>query len=227
MRKRWIKTMLWILASPIMLFLVAVFLVYLPPIQQRLISAVTQTVSDNSEFEVRIGHIALRFPLALSVNDTDVLTQQGDTLATIDELRIEIQPTPLLWKEIAVNGISVNGLRLDTRHLVPGLHLSGVIGELFLDSHGINITDETATVNRIMLSETDLSVCYTDTIASEEQPDTSALQLPWRIMLEHRHKRHPPCPTNTPRHTFPPIGHTASIPTKRHGRPAGNGVFAS
>ncbi|MDO4949008.1 MAG: translocation/assembly module TamB domain-containing protein [Bacteroidales bacterium] len=163
----------------------AVFLVYLPPIQQRLVSAATQAVSDNSEFKVRIEHIALRFPLALSVNDTDVLTQQGDTLASVDELRIEILPIPLFRKEIAVNGIAVSGLNLDSHHLVPGLHLSGVVGELFLDSHGINITDEIAVVNRIMLSNTDLLVCYTDTIAAEEQPDTSSSQLPWKIMLEH------------------------------------------
>ncbi len=185
MQKRLTRIVGWIVATPTILFLVMTFLVYLPPIQQRLIAAATQAIAQSTGFHIQIQHVALQFPLGLSVKETSIQSPQGDTLAQADDIGIDIQLVPLLWKEIAIDGIYVSGLRIDTQDHIPNLHLSALVGEIFLDSHGIDIANETATINRISLSDADLSVAYTDSAATKGNTDTTSLQLPWKLLVEN------------------------------------------
>jgi len=42
--------------------------------------------------------------------------------------------------------------------------LNGTLGELFISSHGVALDPETAIVNKVLLKDTDLSLCLNDTL---------------------------------------------------------------
>jgi hypothetical protein len=64
----------------------------------------------------------------------------------------------LFKKEIEIEEISVKGATVDTRDLLDGLLVKGHLGELFLESHGVMFSPETARINEFSVKNTDLSV---------------------------------------------------------------------
>ena len=61
------------------------------------------------------------------------------------------------------------------------MKLNGTLGELFISSHGVALDPETAIVNKVLLKDTDLSLCLNDTAAV----DTAASDTTyWKIILQ-------------------------------------------
>ena len=173
---------LWLIASPFLLFLMAIILLYLPPIQRFAVDKASAVASEATGLDITVGRLDLRFPLDLLVQDVLAVTpEKKDTLLSLERLKVELRFWKLFKKEIEIEEISVKGATVDTRDLLDGLLVKGHLGELFLESHGVMFSPETARINEFSVKNTDLSVTLEEWESSES---ASSDTLYWKILLD-------------------------------------------
>lgn len=189
MRRKWLKITLWIVFTPIILFIILMILLYVPPIQSFIRKQATAIASDATGMEITVERIDLRFPLNLLVHDVLVVQpadsagymQHPDTLLRLDKLNVRVEAWPLFKGRVEVNDITLTGVAVNSAKLIDGMQIKGVLGTLALESHGIDLTHEDAVVNRIELSDTHVQLILADTTTTPK--DTTETILNWKIAL--------------------------------------------
>lgn len=170
------------MASPFILFAVLCVLLYLPPVQRFAVDKASAIASESVGLDITVGRLALRFPLDLVVTDVHaVQPETGDTLLALDRLKVELRLWKLLKKEIEVEEISLRGATFDTRDFFDGMEAKGHLGELFLESHGVVFSPETARIDEFSVKNTDLTLTLNDVAESDT---TASDTLYWKIILE-------------------------------------------
>lgn len=181
MKKRYIRWTLWTLATPFLLFFVLCVLIYLPPVQNYVVKKATVYASEATGMHITVGRISLSFPLNLVATEVEAASLHQDTLLSVQRLQVNVQLLPLLRKQVEVDGVALNGATVNSNDLINGLTVKGRVGELFIASHGVALDPETAVVDKVLLKDTDLSVCLNDTTAA----DTTATDTTyWKIRLD-------------------------------------------
>ena len=62
------------------------------------------------------------------------------------------------------------------------MQLKGDLGKLFISSHGVALSPETAIVNKFLLENTHVTLCLNDTILLPILPPSAPMY--WKIMLQ-------------------------------------------
>jgi len=182
-KKRKCRWWLWLLASPFFLFALLCVLLYVPPVQWYAVHKASELASRETGLDISVGRLALRFPLDLVVDDAyAVEPETGDTLLAMERLKVELRLWKLLKKEIEIEEISLRGVTVDTKDFIDGIEVNGRLGELFLESHGVVFSPETARIDEFFIKNTDLTVTL-DELASSDA-DTPMDTLYWKIILE-------------------------------------------
>ena len=173
---------MWLIASPFILFTVLCVLLYLPPVQRFAVDKASAIASESTGLDIRVGRLDLRFPMDLLVRDVSAVEPEtNDTLLSVERLKVELRLWKLLKKEIEVEEISVQNAVVDSRDFIDGIEVNGRLGELFLESHGVIFSPETARINEFYVKNTDLSL----TLGELAPSDTTASDtLYWKIILD-------------------------------------------
>ena len=179
-KKRIIRLALCILALPFVLFAVVAILIYIPPIQNYAVQTAVQMASESTGMDISIGRISLKFPIDLVVHRTAVVNE-GDTILNAERLTVEIQMSPLFEKRVEIDGIELKNASVNTLGLIEGMTVRGDIGNLFLESHGVELDPELAIVNDATLKDTKLYICMADTSAADT---TESEPLYWKIQID-------------------------------------------
>lgn len=178
--KKYIKWGGIALASPFILFIVLCILIYIPAIQNFIVDKATSYASQATGMNIHIQRISLSFPLNLVVHETTVTNPQ-DTLLNVEKLTVKIQLLPLVNKQLEIDGVELKNASVNTVDLIGGMSLQGNLGELFLKSHGVDLTPETAVLNELILKDARLKLCLADTTA---QDTTQSAPTFWKVKLE-------------------------------------------
>ncbi|MEY8631476.1 translocation/assembly module TamB domain-containing protein [Bacteroides nordii] len=181
MKRKWIKWVSWILLTPILLFVVLMILLYVPPVQNFLRKQATAYASQATGMQINVGRIDLRFPLNLLVRDVEVI-QAPDTLLTLASLNVHVQAMPLFKGKIEVDDITIQRVAVNSANLIEGMQIRGVLGRFFLESHGVDLANEAAVINRAELSDTHIGLILADTTTTEK-PDTTSAPVNWKVNL--------------------------------------------
>ena len=181
MKRKWIKWVSWIILTPILLFVVLMILLYVPPVQNFLRKQATAYASQATGMQINVGRIDLRFPLNLLVRDVEVI-QVPDTLLTLASLNVHVQAMPLFKGKIEVDDITIQRVAVNSANLIEGMQIRGVLGRFFLESHGVDLGNELAVINRAELSDTHIGLILTDTTTTEK-PDTASAPVNWKVNL--------------------------------------------
>ena len=115
MRRKWLKWVVWILLTPIILFAILMVLLYIPPVQNLIRKQATAIASEATGMDISVERIDLRFPLNLLVRGVQVIQpiqadkqissapgdslavkQTPDTLLTLESLNVRVQAWPLI-----------------------------------------------------------------------------------------------------------------------------------
>jgi len=131
--------------------------------------------------QINVGRIDLRFPLNLLVRDVEVV-QAPDTLLTLASLNVHVQAMPLFKGKIEVDDITIQRVAVNSANLIEGMQIRGVLGRFFLESHGVDLGNELAVINRAELSDTHIGLILTDTTTTEK-PDTASAPVNWKVNL--------------------------------------------
>ena len=184
-KRRWLRAALWLLLTPVALFILLMALLYVPPVQDFIRRKATALVSEASGLDVGIRRIDLRFPLNLLVRDVQVLQPaeggQPDTLLTVGSLSAHVQAWPLLQGKVEVDGILLSDAEVHSSQLLDGMRIDGTLGRFFLRSHGVDLVDEHIILNTVELEDTHLALSIADTTASV--PDTTSAPVAWKFLL--------------------------------------------
>lgn len=180
MRRKWLKWVVWILLTPILLFAILMILLYIPPVQNLIRKQATAIASEATGMDISVERIDLRFPLNLLVRGVQVI-QTPDTLLALESLNVRVQAWPLIRGQVEVDEVTVNGVFMNSADLIEGIRIRGVLGRFFLESHGIDLKKEDAVINRVELSDTHMLVVMNDTTTAE--PDTATTALNWKVAL--------------------------------------------
>lgn len=180
---------LWVLLTPVMLFIILMISLYLPPVQSFIRKQATAIASEATGMDISVERIDLRFPLNLLVHGVRVVqppdsvggVQAPDTLLDLKSLNVRVQAWPLLKGRVEVDEITLKQVAVNSSNLIEGMRVKGVLGHFFLESHGIALTREEAVLNNIVLSDAHVQVILAGTTRTPE--DTTATDLNWMVTL--------------------------------------------
>ena len=172
-----------VVLTPLVLFVVLAVLVYIPPVQNRLVGQVASFASSKTGMDISVRHVCLKFPLDLSlegfsmIKPNDSLPQVRDTVAEIGRLVVDVKLMPLLDKRVEIDALEFNRLKMNTADFVHEARVKGTVGRLFVRSRGIDWGLQRVNVNEALLRDAHLDVALSDTVP----PDTSTTKNYWKI----------------------------------------------
>ncbi|WP_285820038.1 translocation/assembly module TamB domain-containing protein [Bacteroides acidifaciens] len=181
MKRKWIRRVSWILLTPIILFVILMVLLYVPPVQNLIRREVTAYASKATGMQIQVERIDLRFPLNLLVRGVEVI-QQPDTLLSLESLNVRVQAWPLLKGKVEVDEVTLSRVAFNSANLIDGMEIKGVLGRFFLQSHGVDLSNETAVINATELSDTHVQMLMNDTTTTPKDTTASA-PVNWKVDL--------------------------------------------
>jgi hypothetical protein len=177
------KALIWIgliLLSPILLFIILTFLLYLPPVQDWAVSKVTEIASEATGMQISVDRLRLVFPLDLSIEGVKV-QEKNDTIADIRQVVAEVQLLPLLQKKVVVDQLELNQAKVNTLDMISDLQVCGSIGQLSVSSRCIDLGEGQVEVNGALLADADITILLSDTAAVDT---TTSEPVPWLINVD-------------------------------------------
>ena len=156
-------------------------LLYIPPVQNLLRREVTAYASEATGMQIQVERIDLRFPLNLLVRGVEVI-QQPDTLLSLESLNVRVQAWPLIKGKVEVDEVTLNQVAVNSAGLIEGMKIKGVLGRFFLQSHGVDLSNEIAIINQVDLSDTHVQLVMNDTTTAPKDTTVSA-PVNWKVDL--------------------------------------------
>lgn len=184
--KKFLKWCGIIISLPFALFIIISILIYIPPVQEFIVRKAASAASAAAGMDISVGRISLsvdfvdlKFPLNLNIHRVSAV-QGEDTLLCAGKITLKVQMMPLLRKQVEIDAFRLKEIRLNTGDMISGLSLKGELGELYLESHGVALSPETAAVNSFILKDTHVDICMADTAAADS---AAGEPLYWQFML--------------------------------------------
>lgn len=167
-----LKVLPWIVAVPIMLFVVLCFMLYMPPVQRWAVDKASEWAEAQTGYQVRIEQVRLKFPLDLVLGGMEAIDAEGDTLLRCKSLCVEVPVRPLLQSRVDVGGLQLRSAFVNTKDLVSDTHVEGRVGRADVQAHGYNWEENTLMNIKAEVADADIYVCLTDTAPPDTTPST-------------------------------------------------------
>lgn len=116
----WLRAALWVLLTPVALFVLLMVLLYVPPVQDFIRRQAVSIAGEATGMQFAVERIDLRFPLDLLVRGVrvvqpaDSVTAAPDTLLTLGNLSVRVQAWPLLRGQVEVDGVSLEDMSVNS-----------------------------------------------------------------------------------------------------------------
>lgn len=169
---RGLKVIMWIILSPIIIFVVLCVLLYVPPIQRWAVDVACDKVQENTGYQVKIDHVRLRFPLDLVLGGVETVDAEGDTILNCNSLCLDVPLLPLLDGRVDVDGFELRSAAVNTKSLIADTHVEGRVGRAEVSAHGYDWSENSIKRLNADLADADLYVCLTDTAPPDTTPST-------------------------------------------------------
>ena len=135
---RSLKWLVAIVATPVILFLILVALLYCPPVQNWTVKHITAYVSEKTGMEISLNRVNLSFPLDLQLDglkmlrSNDSIPNQKDTVADVQHLVAKVDLLPLFKRRVEVNELTFTKLKANTVNFIGDLRIRGDLQRLHL-----------------------------------------------------------------------------------------------
>ena len=145
--------------TPLLLFAACTALLYFPPVQNWAVKQASAYASKQTGMDISVGKVRLRFPLDLSVEDVKVIQQNDslpqvrDTVADVGRVKVDVQFLPLLKKQVHIDALELHDVKFNTTNFVKSARVKGTVGQLRLESHGIDLKQELLKLDHAEISD--------------------------------------------------------------------------
>ena len=177
---KWVS---WSLGIVMLLIIMLPFALYIPWVQNKAKDIACCYVKEKTGMDLTVGRVLIKFPLDVSLDDVQLLDQNGDTMVVAKNFTAGVAVKPLLDKRLEIDGAQLTEgkyrmvsedsslvLRADVKHC----KFTGA--DIDLDNNKINVLDGELTGGKVHLS------LYP--YKKIEEPD-STKSAPWRINAKH------------------------------------------
>ena len=225
--KKALKWLAILLVIPILLFLLLTLLLYLPPVQNWAVDKVAEYASEQTGMDISVGHVSLRFPLDLTADDVKVIKDNDsipglrDTIADVGKLYVDVQLKPLFKKQVEIDKLGFERLKLNTDGLIPDVRVKGNVEKVDLKCHGVDLKESLANVDHAVLDSARLEICLADTMP----PDTTETENNWRIKVADLQLRRTQIDLRMPGDTMQVRGYIAKAEAKEGDIDLGQGNY--
>lgn len=156
------------------LVVLALILLYVPPVQDYVVSKVLDQVKQSSGMDISAESLRLRFPLDVEADNLRIIEAGGDTMAAAAKVRLSVAVTPLLRGHIALRELSLTGgaYNMGTRDSV--LCLRARIDTVLFGRTEANMKLTHLDLSRAELRGGDLRMWMLDSV-TPEKPDTAPM----------------------------------------------------
>ena len=183
------KIGLWTLGvvlSPLVLFVLLALLLYLPPVQNWAVKTAARMASESTGMNITVGHVSLRFPLDLALDNVRVLRQNDslpqlkDTVADVKRAVADVQLLPLFKKQVNIDNLELCEMKMNTATFIHSARVKGRVGRVKLASHGIWLSGDSLKVDDALIDSAVLDIALSDTVP----PDTTPSENFWKIYAQ-------------------------------------------
>lgn len=178
--RKWTKWIVIVCLIPIGLILLLSILLYIPPVQNFAVRQATKYAGEATGMQIHVDRIRLSFPLDLTVKGVEVLTAPQDTLLTLQQISVRVNPLPLIRKVVSVESLQLQEARVRSGSVVEGMEINGDIHELTASADYINPGSEEATLNALDLSGAAITLRIDSTSQKE---DSVSAPVNWKLKL--------------------------------------------
>lgn len=170
----------WVVACPLIVFVLCAILVYLPPIQRWAVDRAGEWLSEEMAMTVRVRDVRLTPFLHLSLGGM-LACQEGDTVVAADCLDVRVRFWPLFRGNVEVDAVQIDDASIDTRQLIEAARVKGRLGRLFVDAHSVHLARNVAVVSHFILDDSNLHVTLTDSVPEDT---TQSEPTDWQLRLD-------------------------------------------
>ena len=174
------RHILWGLLGALVLLCASPLLIYVPPVQQWLVGQAATIASDATGLDISVERVSLSFPLDLSAEGI-MAVQEGDTIANVGRVTVDIGLLPLLMGEVAVNSLEVEDADMNSMSLISDVQVIGTLGRLKVEPSKIQLTAGQIDLSDALLSDADVTILLSDTAQADT---TQTGPTPWRITFD-------------------------------------------
>ncbi len=180
MTKRSGRRFLWC-ALPLVVLLALWAALYIPPVQRWALGRLLVTVEGRTG--LRVSAEGLRLSPLCDVDAEGLLVTQGaDTLLEVERAAVDLNFRGLLSGRIGIDGIRLEGGRVDSHRLWDDFWLRGQVGSVWLRADELNLRRETLRVNEVGLADCDLDMRLGASEDVEDEEDEGGSK--WRIAVD-------------------------------------------
>ncbi len=166
--------------TPVVIIILALLLLYTPAVQQRLVDFAIEKAGIATGYNIAIGRFGLTFPLEVEIEELSV--SRNDTLfASGERIGADISLLPLFTGKVELNHLSLEQTEIDTRDLMPDLHIDGKVGYARLAVRDANLLKSTAKITQLHIEESEINITLPDTTVEKEESEP----LMWAIALRN------------------------------------------
>jgi len=159
------------------LIVLLVVAVYLPPVQRWAVGRVSASLEEKMGLKVDIDEVRLTPFLNLNVGNLRATDAEGDTLLLAERLHLDVAFWPLWEGRADIDGVTLNGARVNTKSLLPDVEVKGSVARLEAAAHGVEWAHGHVRLDRALLDGANLNVALSDTA----KKDTTETLVQWLI----------------------------------------------
>lgn len=178
-----LKIFMWVIVSIVGLLLLVSVLLYIPPVQQLIKDKAAHAVSESLGMDLSVGKIRLRFPLRLTIDNTTLITPEGDTLASLGSFSAKVALAPLLKGEISLPRLKLEDVGVNYKDSLSAMHLYGKLGTLSIQNTGARLSEKSVQVGKIAISKADITLDLGEGTAPPDTVATDTTSAAWTIKL--------------------------------------------
>lgn len=180
----WIKRIGIFISIPTILAMIVSILLYIPSFQNYAVNRAMYFASEATDMNIRMDRINLSFPIRLHIKGLLVTPDSvpSDTILSLHELNLHIRPWPLLTKDVLVESIGLEKMKINTGGLIDGMEVMGYIESVSAKADRISLSSEKATLNRFEVSDAALTLLITDTTSKADT--TQSEPINWLLRLD-------------------------------------------
>ncbi len=178
---RTLKWIGWILAVPVLLFVVVGALLYVPFVQDFAVRQLVAYAEEETGYDIQLERLRISFPLDLDLQGLLVRDAEGDTLLATKSLIVDLDMARVLRWRVGVDAVDLREARVNSKDVIDAMTLRGELGQLYVKAHEVDLKRQHVTVNDLSIKSARVDIALSDTTIVDEEESEPA---EWVIDVE-------------------------------------------
>ena len=178
---RILKWIGWILAAPILLFVLLTTLLYIPYVQDFAVRPVVAYAESESGYNIELQRLRISFPLDLDLQGLVATDSEGDTIVATKSLVVDLDMGRVLKQHVRVDAVELQEARLNSKDIIASMELRGSLQRLYIRADDIDLNTSHVSINDAQLHTADVAIALRDTIIEEEEGEWEGEPTAWVI----------------------------------------------